>query len=39
MAEIRVKQGGTKEDVLEVLDNMEGDASCDGTWASDSRGS
>ena len=39
MADIRAKQGGTKEEVLDVLDKMEGDASCDGTWAANSSGS
>lgn len=37
MADIKVKVEGEKQDVLEVLEHMEGDASGDGTWAADSR--
>jgi len=37
MADIKVKIEGEKQDVLEVLEHMEGDASGDGTWAADSR--
>lgn len=36
MANIKVKVGGSKKDVVDVLENMAGDSMCDGTWAGDS---
>ncbi len=36
MANIKVKVGGSKKDVVDELENMAGDSMCDGTWAGDS---
>ncbi len=33
MANIKFKVGGSKKDVVDVLENMAGDSMCDGTWA------
>ncbi len=35
MANIKVKVGGSKKDVVDELENMAGDSMCDGTWAGD----